>query len=53
MNTLLFDYDKKLLKVLERHESDFLAAYKTHMAKVERELIYLKSKAKDQEKRLA
>ncbi|CDW88332.1 UNKNOWN [Stylonychia lemnae] len=53
MSALLSDYDKKLLKVLERHEHDFLAAYKTHMTKVEKELSYLKGKAKDQEKRLA
>jgi len=47
MSALLSDYDKKLLKVLERHEHDFLAAYKTHMTKVEKELSYLKGKAKD------
>ena len=50
---MLGDYDKKLLKVLERHEQDFLAAYKTHMSKVEKELMYLKLKAKDQATRLA
>lgn len=47
LQTLLYDYDKKLIKVLEKHETDFLAAYKTHMSKVEKELMYLKSKAKD------
>jgi len=42
-----------LVKVLERHEHDFLQAYKTHMSKVERELKYLKGKAKEQEVKLA
>ena len=51
--TLLGDYDKKLLKVVEKHEYDFLNAYKTHMSKVERELLQLKAKAADQESRLA
>jgi hypothetical protein len=50
---LLGDYDRKLIKVVEKHEGDFLNAYKTHMHKVERELVSLKSKAADQEQRLA
>ncbi|TNV74000.1 hypothetical protein FGO68_gene15745 [Halteria grandinella] len=50
---LLGDYDRKLIKVVEKHEHDFLNAYKTHMSKVERELISLKAKAADQEQRLA
>lgn len=50
---LLGDYDKKLIKVVEKHEYDFLNAYKTHMSKVERELVSLKQKAADQETRLA
>lgn len=49
---MLDDYDKNLVKVVEKHELDFLAAYKTHMQKVERELISLKNKAADQELRL-
>lgn len=53
VQTLLSDYDKKLLRVLARHEHDFVSAYKTHMSKVERELHYLKNKAMDQETRLA
>jgi hypothetical protein len=44
---LLADYDKKLVKVVEKHENDFLNAYKTHMSKVERELQQLKRKAAD------
>jgi hypothetical protein len=32
---------------VEKHEHDFLNAYKTHMAKVERELSSLKIKAAD------
>lgn len=51
--TLLGDYDKKLIKVVEKHEHDFLNAYRTHMSKVERELQGLKAKAADQEARLA
>jgi hypothetical protein len=50
---LLSDYDRKLIRVVEKHEHDFLNAYKTHMSKVERELISLKTKAADQELRLA
>jgi hypothetical protein len=50
---LLSDYDRKLIKVVEKHEHDFLNAYKTHMSKVERELLSLKAKAADQEVRLA
>ena len=46
------DYDKSLAKVVEKHEADFLNAYKTHMQKVERELISLKAKAAQQEERL-
>ena len=52
LQSMISNYDKKLLAVLERHESDFLSAYKTHMMKVEKELLYLKNKAKEQEKRL-
>lgn len=49
---MLEDYDKSLIKVVEKHEVDFLNAYKTHMQKVERELISLKAKAAQQEERL-
>lgn len=49
---MLEDYDKNLVKVVEKHEYDFLNAYKTHMSKVERELLSLKNKAADQELRL-
>ena len=50
---MLADYDQRLMQVLSRHEQDFLSAYKSHMAKVERELVYLKAKAREQEKTLA
>lgn len=53
LSRLLSDYDKKLSNVLDRHEQDFLSAYKVHMNKVERELFLLKNKASDQETRLA
>ena len=49
----LSDYDKKLQDVLQKHEMDFLQAYKQHMDKVIKELSYLKSKANEQEVRLA
>ena len=48
----LKDFDQKLVKVLEQHEDDFMFAYKMHMVKIEKELQYLKNKAKEQEKRL-
>jgi len=35
------------MNVISRHESDFLAAYKTHMMKVEKQLQILKDKAKE------
>ena len=38
--------------VIDRHEDDFLAAYKTHMSKVEKQLQMLKDKAKEQENKL-
>jgi len=53
VNDVLTDFDTNLMRVLDRHEEDFLAAYKTHMMKVEKELYMLKQKAKDQEQRLA
>lgn len=52
LKQLISDYDKKLLNVISRHEDDFLAAYKTHMSKVEKQLLMLKDKAKEQEDRL-
>ena len=36
LKQLLSDYDNKLMNVIVRHEDDFLAAYKTHMNKVEK-----------------
>jgi predicted secreted Zn-dependent protease len=47
MTDTLASYDKKLLAVLDKHEGDFLEAYRTHMMKVEKELAILKNKAKD------
>ena len=40
------------MNVIARHEDDFLAAYKTHMSKVEKQLQLLKDKARDQENKL-
>ena len=52
LKQLLSDYDNKLMNVIVRHEDDFLAAYKTHMNKVEKQLQMLKDKARDQENKL-
>jgi len=49
---LTADYDQKLMNVIVRHEEDFLAAYKTHMSKVEKQLQLLKDKAREQENKL-
>ena len=43
--------DGLLTKVLERHEGDFFNAFNTHMAKVKKELEYLKNKAEEQEEK--
>ena len=40
------------MNVIVRHEDDFLAAYKTHMSKVEKQLQLLKDKAREQENKL-
>ena len=53
VQTVLGDYDLQLNKVLQKHEDDFLAAYRTHMLKVEKELYFLKNKANEQESKLA
>ena len=52
LQKLMNDYDSKLINVINRHEQDFLAAYKTHMTKVEKQLQLLKNKAKEQENKL-
>lgn len=52
LRKLISEYDKKLMNVIDRHEDDFLTAYKTHMGKVEKQLQLLKDKAKDQENKL-
>ena len=52
LKQLIHDYDSKLMNVIVRHEDDFLAAYKTHMSKVEKQLQMLKDKAKEQENKL-
>jgi hypothetical protein len=36
LKQLLSEYDKKLLRVIGRHEEDFMSAYRTHMGKVEK-----------------
>ena len=36
LKQLTSDYDSKLINVIDRHEEDFLSAYKTHMTKVEK-----------------
>ena len=53
LNTVISDYDQQLNSVLAKHEDDFLQAYKTHMMKVEKELLFLKNRATEQEGKLA
>ena len=52
LKQLTSDYDSKLINLIDRHEEDFLSAYKTHMTKVEKQLQSLKDKAKEQENKL-
>lgn len=44
--------DSLLTKVLERHEGDFFNAFNTHIAKIKKELEFLKNKADEQEERM-
>ena len=37
----LSNYDEKLVQVLGQHQDDFWFAFKTHMAKIEKELKFL------------
>ena len=53
VQNVLSDYDVQLNRVLQKHEDDFLAAYRTHMMKVEKELYFLKNKASEQDSKLA
>ena len=46
------DFDSKLDRVVEKHEKDFLSAYRGHMLKVQKELSFLKKKANEQEFKL-
>lgn len=41
--------DTQLESILERHERDFLTAYRFHMLKVQKELVALKQKANEEE----
>ena len=41
--------DTQLEQVLEKHERDFLTAYRFHMLKVQKELVALKQKANEEE----
>lgn len=41
--------DEQLDSVLEKHEKDFLTAYRFHMLKVQNELLELKQKANENE----
>ena len=53
LHNVIADYDTQLNQVLAKHEDDFLSAYKTHMMKVEKELLFLKNRATEQEGKLA
>ncbi len=52
LQNLISELDTKFDRVLERHEKDFLSAYRGHMIKVQKELNYLRRKAKEQEIKL-
>ena len=48
----LSTFAEDLTDVLAKHEQDFLTAYKLHMQKIEKELLSLKNKSKDQDLRM-
>ena len=49
INTQVLELDTQLESILERHERDFLTAYRFHMLKVQKELVALKQKANEEE----
>lgn len=51
LQKLADNLDQNVGSLLEAHERDFLAAYKTHMQNVQREYLLLRSKADEQETR--
>lgn len=48
----MLTFDNDLVNVLAKHEQDFLNAYRLHMHKIEKELLALKNKSKDQDSKL-
>eukprot|EP00347_Sterkiella_histriomuscorum_P008339 403345473 len=49
INSQITDLDDRLDQILEKHEKDFLTAYRYHMLKVQKELVALKQKANENE----
>lgn len=49
-NNIIESLDEKVDSVIERHEADFLTAYRNHMNKIKKELQEMKRKTDDQEK---
>ena len=52
IHDVLENFDEHLDNILERNEKDFLAAYRGHMTKVQKELEFYKEKTSDQEFKL-
>lgn len=46
INQVLENFDEHIDNILERNEKDFLAAYRGHMVKVQKELEYFKAKTR-------
>ncbi|CDW88794.1 UNKNOWN [Stylonychia lemnae] len=49
INSQITDLDNRLDSILEKHEKDFLTAYRYHMLKVQKELVTMKQKANENE----
>ena len=50
LNGCIDNLEVKINEVKEKHQADFLIAYKNHMSKIKRELQELKQKSEDQER---
>jgi hypothetical protein len=47
LNDKLIELDEKVGGLLERNSRDFLAAYRGHMVKIQKELEFLRKKANE------
>ncbi|KAL4482589.1 hypothetical protein ABPG72_005832 [Tetrahymena utriculariae] len=52
ISSIIDDLEGKLDTVVERHEAEFLFAYRNHMSKIKQEMVDMKKQAEEQEKRL-